>query len=629
MAEYFGDILQCTLRRRDFLKTALWGAAGLALSQVETRAATSFSSSSLSFPSIYPNKDDKVTLPAGFNQGIVIRWGDALDNGANLDWNRLHETVTAVEVERQKRCFGYNCDFVGYVEAPQGRRLLVVNHEYTNPELMFGGFEKRPNQWQAALQREAHGVSLVEIRPQGRGGWRYVKGSSYNRRITGSTPCEIGGPLQGHPLMCTKYDPRGKLVYGTLNNCAAGKTPWGTVLTCEENFHGYFGGSEAKLSGQVRELHKRYGIPSDRADRYGFYLYESRFNIEKEPNEAFRFGWVVELDPLNPNRPAVKRTALGRFRHEAATTVVAPDGRVVVYMGDDTRFEYIYKFITKGKYNPRQREANWGLLDEGTLYVARFNENLGGEWLEIASIQGTQIIPNPALPDVFQADPGLCLINSRGAADALGATKMDRPEDVEWNPITKTIWVALTYNERRTAGDRANPRTENVMGHVLEMAEAGGNPTALRFQWQIPLLCGEPGAAASNRQLLLYGQAVDKTVPAISAPDNFAFDMRGNVWIATDGNPSPSRLEKNDGVYVLNPFRREFKMFLSGVPGCEVCGPEFTPDNRTFFCAIQHPGEGAKSTADLPTRWPYGDSVVIPRPAVIAVWRQDGRPVYV
>jgi secreted PhoX family phosphatase len=509
----------------------------------------------------------------------------------------------------------------------------VVNHEYTNPELMFKGFDLKnptPTREQANLMLQAHGLSVVEIRRKSDGSWEYIKGSPFNRRITGDTVCLISGPAKGHRLMKTSYDPNGLLVYGTLNNCAAGKTPWGTVLTCEENFHSYFGGDLSSISDDlVRSIHQRYGVPSSRARRYGFHMYHDRFNINIEPNEAFRFGWVVEVDPYDPTRPPVKRTALGRFKHEAATTVVANDGRVVVYMGDDERFEYVYKFVTKGKYDPLNRTANFGLLDEGTLYVAKFNDDLTGEWIPIATVDGNRITPNPNLPEPFQSDPVLCFINTRRAGDLLGATKIDRPEDVEWNPITKSVFVALTYNERRGASgqpgrDAANPRSFNHMGHIIEIKEQNNDPTSTRFAWVMAMLCGDPRATEENRKLYIYGQPANETAPAISAPDNFAFDKLGNVWIATDGNPSPDRLAKNDCVYTLNVYTKELKMFLSGAPGCEICGPEFSEDYKTFFCTIQHPGEGG-----FDTKWPYlGDGVVVPRPAVIQVQRNDGREVY-
>ncbi len=652
MAEYFGDVLSRAMSRRSLLKSAIFGGAGLTLLACGG-GGVSASPQPLTFRTIYPNTEDKITIPEGFNHNVVIRWGDALDNGSNLDWNKIRsQGVDSNDVERQKKCFGYNCDFVGFLRTQDGKSLLVINHEYCNPELMFpvpflsgnAPSQGRPTEEESRFMLEAHGLSVVEIRKSQDGSWEYVKNSPYNRRITGSTKCEITGPARGHRLMRTYYDSEGTFVYGTLNNCAAGKTPWGTVLTCEENFHSYFGGNRNNITDDlVRSIHQRYGVPGSFAPYYGFMNLKgesgkSRFNINDEPNEAFRFGWVVEVDPMDPNSTPKKRTALGRLKHEAATYAIAPDGRVVVYMGDDERFEYVYKFITKGKYNPNNRQANMDLLDEGELYVAKFKDDLTGEWILIAKCEkkpdGTYAItPNPNLPEPFKSDPVLCFINTRGAADALGATKMDRPEDIEWNPLTKSAWVALTYNERRGASgqpgtDRANPRPNNVMGHIVEIKEANGNPASTTFTWQIPILCGDPNASDQNNKLIIYGQPASSSTPAISAPDNFVIDKLGNVWIATDGNPSFSRLKKNDGVYVLNPFTKEFKMVLSGVPGCEICGPEFSDDWKTFFCAIQHPGEGETPSNDLSSRWPYGDNVQVPRPSVIAVWRTDGRDIF-
>ena len=566
----------------------------------------------LSFKTIYPNTEDKITVPEGYKHNVVIRWGDALDSGPNLNWDGIYQNgPTDQDIERQKNCFGYNCDFLGFFKTPNGKILLAINHEYANPELMFSNFldaqgnpnSGRPTANESRFMLEAHGVSIVEVRRRPDGSWEYVKGSSYNRRITGSTEIDISGPARGHSLMKTSQEPTGTKVLGTLNNCAGGKTPWGTMLTCEENFNSYFYGDINQVQDPtVKAIHQKYGVPSGYSKYYGFHNIDSRFNINQEPNEAFRFGWVVEIDPMDPSKKPVKRTALGRFKHEGATCVVAPNGRVVVYMGDDEKFQYVYKFITKGTYNPNNRYANWGLLDEGELYVAKFNDNLTGQWMLIARCEknpdGTyQITPNPALPQEFQNDPALCFINTRGAADALGATKMDRPEDVEWNPMSKSVWVALTYNERRgqsgqPPADASNPRSPNYMGHILEIMEDNQTPASTTFRWQIPVLCGDPNSPIIDNRLIIYGQFANSQVPAISAPDNFVIDKLGNVWIATDGNPSSSRLNKNDGVYVLNPFTKELKMFLSGVKGCEICGPEFSDDWKTFFCNIQHPGEG-------------------------------------
>lgn len=692
MGEYFGNVLARAMNRRDVLKGAIFSGAGVFLlssSGGSSTTAKSLSPQPLSFRTIYPNNDDKITIPEGFEHNVVIRWGDALDNGPNLDWNKIrNEGPSDSYVDRQKNCFGYNCDFVGYLRTSDGKHLLVVNHEYCNPEIMFrvpflsstGTVnQNRPTTNESLLMLEAHGLSVVEIRRKSDGSWEYVKGSRYNRRITGSTRCEITGPARGHKLMKTYYDPDGTLVYGTLNNCAAGKTPWGTVLTCEENFHSYFGGNRNNINlqtpeetGLVRSIHQRYGVPGSSAPYYGFmnltYEGKRRFHIEDEPYESFRFGWVVEVDPMNPNRAPIKRTALGRMKHEAATYAIAPNNKVVIYMGDDERFEYIYKFITKGTYNPNNRQANMDLLDEGELYVAKFNDNGTGEWILIARCEKSQgsysITVNDRLPDLFKIDPVLCFINTRGAADLLGATMMDRPEDIEWNPVTKSAWVALTSNDRRGNPDRrvgrwtatpqgtipnyvvevsqrtdgANPRPINYMGHVLEIMEDNGDPSAKTFRWRIPILCGVPGATDPTKRLIIYGQEASSQVPPISAPDNFVIDRLGNVWIATDGNPNRNRLSKNDGVYVLNPMTRELKMFLSGVPGCEICGPEFSDDWKTFFCAIQHPGEAGEDggSNDPISRWPYNNpnnpndpnNISVPRPSVIAVWRKDGRDIF-
>ncbi|MCS7262466.1 MAG: DUF839 domain-containing protein, partial [Aquificaceae bacterium] len=405
MGEYFGDVLTRALSRRDVLKGALFGSAGLMLAACGGGGGTG-DAQPLSFRTIYPNGEDRITLPEDFSHNVVIRWGDALDSGPNMNLRRIRqEGVTQEDVERQRRCFGYNCDFVGYLEFrdPAGatRRVLVVNHEYCNPEIMFrepflrdrtNPSEGRPTREESLLMLEAHGLSVVEVNRRADGSWEYVRNSPYNRRITGSTMCEITGPARGHRLMRTNYDPNGHFVLGTLNNCAAGKTPWGTVLTCEENFHSYFGGSRNNIvirnqdgtqnnaeTGLIRSIHDRYGVPGSFAPYYGFMRHvvhqgRRRFFIDNEniqsgelpgePNEAFRFGWVVEIDPQNPNSVPKKRTALGRFKHEAATYAIAGDGRVVIYMGDDERFEYVYKFITKGRYNPANRQANMDLLDE-------------------------------------------------------------------------------------------------------------------------------------------------------------------------------------------------------------------------------------------------------------------------
>ncbi|ADC90059.1 protein of unknown function DUF839 [Thermocrinis albus DSM 14484] len=607
--EYIGDLIKrALLSRRDML---------LAIPPflIACGGGSSLTPSTVRFNSIKPNTLDDITVPDGFRWRMVIGWGDPLfRQEERINYQRLREGgTTTQDVEIQKRTFGYNNDFIGVIEH-NNRYIMVVNHEYFNPELVFPPEHLgKPTYEEAMLMLEAHGLSVVELFRNSDFTFRPVVGSNYNRRITGSTRCLIEGPAKGHRYV-------GDSAEGTLNNCSAGKTPWGTVLTCEENFNSYFGGDINSVQETlVREIHQRYGVPSRFADVYGFYKYMDRFDVSKNPYESFKFGWVVEIDPLDPNRPPIKRTALGRFKHEAATCVVAPSGQVVVYMGDDERFQHLYKFVTKGKYDPINRENNMKLLDEGTLYVAKFYDNLTGEWVMLAEVSAGQIRVNPSLPSLYKQDPALVFIDTRGAATSLGATKMDRPEDAEWNPVTQSLWAVMTYNDRRTSPEPANPRPYNYMGHILEIIEQRNDPTATSFSWRIPLLCGIPQHPDPTKELLVYGQRVSTDTPPISAPDNITFDRFGNVWIATDGNEDDVRLRVNDGVYVLDIYERSLKMFLSGPRGCEICGPEFTSDNRTFLCAIQHPGEGGKGS------WPH--DAVVPRPSVICVVREDGTKI--
>ncbi len=338
--------------------------------------------------------------------------------------------------------------------------------------------------------------------------------------------------------------------------------------------------------------------------------------MSREPNEPFRFGWVVEVDPYDPTFVPRKRTALGRFRHEGATVVVARDGRVVVYSGDDARFEYVYKFVSSKPYRPTDRDHNLTLLDEGTLYVAKFHPDGTGEWLPLVFGHG------PLTPENGFHSQADVLLNTRGAADLLGATKMDRPEDIEASPVTGTVYVVCTNNTRRTASqvDPANPRPINRHGHVLELFEAGGDHAATHFRWQIFLLCGNP----RDPDTYFAGYPKEKVSP-ISCPDNIVFDRAGNLWIATDGQPRT--LGYNDALHVVpvaGPERGRVRQFLSGPIGCEICGPEFTPDFRTLFVAIQHPGEGSP-LAQTPSRWP--DGVLPPRPSVVAVRHREGSEI--
>jgi secreted PhoX family phosphatase len=599
---YFGSILEKRMARRDFLKGSL---LTLALAVSPSARSLPIPGQRLRFQSIVGNTVDQLTIPNGYQFNAVLSWGDPLFPVAPA-FDPYRQSVQA-----QTRQFGYNNDFVGFFPLPHynlataNYGLLTVNHEYTNGELMFPQYRQgQPTEEQAAIEKAAFGLSIVEIRHQN--AWRYVRDSRFNRRITAETPMRITGPVQGHRWVRTKNDPQGVVIAGTLENCAGGKTPWGTVLTCEENFHNHFANNAALSDGDPRKaIHARYGI-GDGASGYGWERFDPRFDCAQEPNEPFRFGWVVEIDPYDPTFMPRKHTALGRFKHEAATTVPARSGQAVVYLGDDERFQYVYKFISRKRMNLASRSANFDLLEEGILYCARFDEDGTGQWLPIVFGQG------PLTQGNGFSSQGDVLLDTRRAAQLLGATEMDRPEDIETNPETGKVYVVLTNNTSRTASNAANPRINNRYGHILEIREEGNDHGALRFHWDIFLLCGDPDDPST------YFAGFDKeAVSPIACPDNIAFDDAGNLWIATDGQPDT--LGINDGVYAVPTQgldRGHVRQFLSAVPGAEVCGPEFTPDNRTFFCAIQHPGDGG--TFANPTSF-FPDGKAPPRPSVIAI----------
>lgn len=615
----FATVAEQRLSRRGVL-AGLAGAAAVGLAgqtTVSRRALAAGAKSTLTFtetPHVY---DATHHVAPGYNAEILLRWGDAVESGAP-PFDPMNQTAAA-----QAKQFGYNCDYIGFLPLPAGpgkgdRGLLCVNHEYTNRHLMFPdvGKKQKLTRTQTEIEMAAHGHSVVEIARQGTT-WSVVQGSRYNRRIHVGTPMKISGPAAGHDRLKTNSDPSGTSVFGTINNCAGGHTPWGTVLIAEENFHGYFGGDPAKTA-EARN-YRRYGLKS--RSRYSWADHHDRFNIEKEPNEPNRFGWMVEIDPYDPASTPIKRTALGRFKHEGANATVNRDGRIVVYTGDDQRFDYIYKFVSNGRFNPDNRAANAALLDDGTLFVAKFNADGMLNWLPL--VWGTGPL-TPANGFNSQAD---VLIETRYAADLLGATPMDRPEDVEPNPVTGTVYVMLTKNTKRKPGqtDAANPRARNKHGHIVEMIPPGrgkdADHAALTFRWDIPLLAGNPKFAADGAK---YHADVSAN-GWLSTPDNCAFDSGGRLWIATDGAPKSGIA---DGVWatdVEGDARMLTKRFFAAPRGAELCGPCFAPDDRTFFAAVQHPADEKQSTfANPSTRWPDFKDNMPARPSVVVVTKSDG-----
>ncbi|CAA9437423.1 MAG: Putative phosphatase [uncultured Ramlibacter sp.] len=493
----------------------------------------------------------------------------------------------------------------------------MMNHEYTDDGLLHAdGFQN----WSAEKVRKsqaAHGVAVIEVEPRG-GQWQVVRPSTFARRITANTPMAIGGPAAGHAMMRTAADPAGRRVLGTFNNCASGKTPWGTYLTGEENVMGYFNGPEQPDAHQ-----RRWGLRKG-GSGYRWFEHDERFDATKNPNEPNRFGWIVEIDPYDPNSMPVKRTALGRAAHEGATVAVTRDGRAVVYSGEDARFEYIYRFVSRDRIRPGGFRENAQLLDHGTLYVARFDANGSGRWLPLVHGEGPLTAANGF------ADQGEVVIKARQASDLLGATKMDRPE---WIAVDNGGWVYTTLTNNGNRGgtgfpgpDAANPRAENNTGHIIRWKEAGDFDGAT-FQWNHFLLAGDPAAARAESRGNVKGDP-------FGCPDGITVDGRGVIWIQTDMSTSAMGRGDlanlgNNVMLAADPRTGEVRRFLAGPVGCEVTGVTTTPDGRTMFINIQHPGETPSERSD-PTQprrysnWPDFRPGGRPRSATVVIRRADG-----
>ncbi|WP_460794814.1 PhoX family protein [Nocardioides pacificus] len=585
----------------------------------------------LPFAPVAPNKRDAVVVPSGFRSEVVIGWGDQVTQDApRFD-------VRGQTPDKARRQFGYNCDYVGVVplSGKGDRALLVVNHEYTDEALMFptGDYAE------ADIKKIAianHGMSVVEIK-RGRtpGSWKRVpvRNTRYNRRLHDQTTFMMTGPAAGHERLRTSADPSGTKVLGTFNNCAGGLTPWGTILSGEENFNQYFDKS-GDLDARYAESYARYGVSG--TGTRGWSEVDERFDLTREPHEPFRFGWVVEVDPLNPRSTPRKHSMLGRFKHEGANVAIARSGHAVAYMGDDERGDYVYKFVSAKTFRKgsgkRARAHNLTLLTTGTLYVARFTgDGAGdgeydgtGEWLPLCS-NTKSYVPGMSVAEV--------LIDTRLAADKLTPTRMDRPEDVEPNPVNGKVYVALTNNSNRGTKfpvDEANPlatsmvrkslgeplteATGNRNGYVLELTPRGGDHAGRSFSWTLMLVCGDPEAQET------YFAGYDKSkVSPISCPDNVAFDSVGNLWVSTDGNA----LGSNDGIFrvpTTGPERGRVQQFLTVPRGAEACGPLLTDDDRSLFVAVQHPGEIDGATFEAPmSTWPHTND--FPRPSVAVAFR--------
>ncbi|WP_436737866.1 PhoX family protein [Streptomyces sp. BBFR102] len=660
---YVGDVIAGVLSRRSALRAAavvtVAGATGAAVAGPgagqalahggrpgpgghRPDAGSGQAARGLRFTPVAPNTLDQVSVPQGYAQEIVIRWGDPILHGAP-EFDEKHHTAKA-----QAGQFGYNNDFLsllplqehGVEHGGARRQVLVANHEYTDEVLMFAGYDpENPSREQVEIAWAAHGLSVVVVEEERRTGkLTPLRRHRLNRRLTATSRFEMTGPAAGHPLLRTSADRRGTTVLGTLNNCAGGTTPWGTTLHGEENVNQYFAHAEKVTDPETAARLKRYGITGGASERK-WERFDRRFDLSEEPNEANRHGWVVELDPYDPHSTPRKRTALGRFKHEAAQPRLTRDGRPVVYMGDDEKFDYFYKFVSAKRMRKGDsraaREHNLTLLDEGTLYVARLTGDSpadqidgtgkppadgefdgSGRWIPLATAGphgNVSHVPGMSAAEVF--------VFTRLAGDKVGATKMDRPEDVEPSPRTGKVYVALTNNsdrgkEGKAPADEANPRNANKHGQVLELTEYREDPTSTRFAWSLFLVAGDPEDPATY----FAGFPKEKVSP-ISCPDNVAFDPHGNLWISTDGNA----LGSHDGLFAVatsGPRKGELKQFLTVPTGAETCGPVI--QDRRVLVAVQHPGEVDGASVEEPaSQWPDGPGRIV-RPAVVAVWRADG-----
>jgi uncharacterized protein len=567
----------------------------------------------LGFKSVPISSADSVVVPEGYVAQVIAAWGEPVGLSGDMPAFKTDASNSAAEQEAQMGMHHDGLHFFAQQGSTSG--LLVMNHEYADDGLLHSDGMATWNAQKVRKAQAAHGVSVIEVE-QKNGRWEMVRPSPWARRITAYTPMNLAGPAAGHPLLRTAADPQGRRVLGTLNNCASGITPWGTYLTSEENFIFYFNGAD-----QPDEHGKRWGLRKGGAG-YRWHEHDERFDATKHPNEPNRFGWLVEIDPMNPSSTPVKRTALGRAAHEGATVAVTKDGRAVVYSGEDARFEYIYKFVSRDRIAAGGAAANRELLDHGTLYAARFDTAGVGRWIALSHGQGPLTATNGF------ADQGEVLVKSRQASDALGATKMDRPEWIAVDQKRGEVYCTLTNNSSRGADkqagvDAANPRANNTMGHIIKWKE-DGDFDAVSFRWSHFVLAGDPANERADAKGNVKGDM-------FACPDGLWVDGRGVLWIQTDmstsamGKGELARLGHNV-MLAADVNTGEIRRFLTGPAGCEITGVTATPDMRTFFVNIQHPGESPSERSDPadPTKvskWPNGSR---PRSATVVVTRLDG-----
>lgn len=607
----FDRVVDRAISRRGFLGVLAFGsgAALMGTGLLKSTTALAQQTNRFAFKPIPVATDTTIHVPEGYSWSRLVSWGDPLFSEADGDFN----SETGGSVAMSDKVFGENTDGMELFLIGSSQ-VIAVNHEYTNndinlPQTTDGKVASADD---VRKLQNLQGVAVFEVR-EGDAGWEVVKDSRFNRRITHNTPMTISGPAAGHDLMKTAADQTGTTSLGTMNNCGSGKTPWGTYLTCEENFNGYFGSTgEMPTDEKVAAGYKRYGIAAE--GLYGYEKFDERFDVSKNPNEPHRAGYIVEIDPSDPTSTPVKRTALGRFKHENAACALAPDGRVVVYLGDDERGEFLYKWVSRDVYVPGGDTST--LLDEGMLYVAKFNEDQTGSWIALT-------------PDSTGMSAAEISIFTRTAGSKVGATTMDRPEWVAVNPTSAEAYCALTNNSRRgvrtdsgamraNAGGDAmvvnavNPREANEYGQIVRWRPAGDNHASSIFEWDLYVMAGNPSVHAEGKYA---GSANINVGNMFNSPDGMVVDSTGMIWIQTDGDDSNEGEfagQGNNQMLVGDPVTGEIQRFLTGPRGSEVTGLCWSADRRTMFVGIQHPS----------APFPDGEGK-LPRSSIIAIKRDD------
>ncbi|MDG3041027.1 PhoX family protein [Roseicyclus marinus] len=611
----FDRVVERAISRRGFLGGVLAfgsGAAVMGTGLLKGTTAMAQPASRFPFMPIAAQTDNTIHVPEGYSWDILVRWGDPLFPDAADAWN----PQTGVSVEMSDRVFGENTDGMELFNI-DGREIIVINSEYTNREVNLPhATDGVPTGLDdVRILQNFQGVSVMEI-AEGPDGWAVVVDSPYNRRIHHNTPMTFSGPAAGHGLLKTEADPTGMASLGTFNNCGSGRTPWGTYLTCEENFNGYFGANGDLPGGMTGDGFRRYGIGAD-GWGYDYHKWDARFDVTANPNEPHRAGYIVEIDPANPDSTPVKHTALGRLKHENAAYGIAADGRVAVYMGDDERGEFMYRWLSRDVYVPGEDTST--LLVEGELSVAVFEDDMTGRWV-------------PLTPATTGMDAAHIAVFTRMAASRVGATTMDRPEWIAVHPNAAEAYCCLTNNSRRGAltdagtvrtnagGDpmtvnAVNPRETNNYGQIVRWRPMGGDHAAEGFTWDLYVMAGNPTVAEGPNA----GTANINAGNLFNSPDGMVIDSTGLIWIQTDGDDSNEGEFAgmgNNQMLAGDPVTGRIERFLTGPNGCEVTGLCWSSDRRTMFVGIQHPGDNGGN-------WPdFGDSLA--RSAVIAVKRTDG-----